>query len=78
MHIFKNMATMIWDHLPDGHPRLIGYSDGFEVLREDVQCMASGPQKWTSDIPRGWTLTRLEMRDVKEMIAMVRTPTGYM
>jgi hypothetical protein len=26
----------------DGRPKLIGHSDGFVVLREDVQCMAGG------------------------------------
>jgi hypothetical protein len=37
----------------DGCLRLIGYSDGFAVLREDAQCMASGAQKWTSDTTEG-------------------------
>jgi hypothetical protein len=37
----------------DGHPRLIGDSYGFAVLREDAQCMAGGAQKWTSDITEG-------------------------
>jgi hypothetical protein len=27
---------------PDECPRLIGYSAGFAVLREDAQCMAGG------------------------------------
>jgi hypothetical protein len=38
---------------PNGHPKLIGHSDGFAVLQEDAQCMASGAQKWTSDITEG-------------------------
>jgi hypothetical protein len=38
---------------PDGHPRLVGDSYGFAVLREDAQCMAGGAQKWTSDITEG-------------------------
>jgi hypothetical protein len=37
----------------DGHPRLIGNSYGFAVLREHAQCMAGGTQKWTSDITEG-------------------------
>jgi hypothetical protein len=37
----------------DGHPRLLGYLDGFAVLREDAKCMAGGAQKWTSDITEG-------------------------
>jgi hypothetical protein len=39
---------------PDGYPRLIGYSDGFTMLREDAQCVAGGAQKWTSDITEGF------------------------
>jgi hypothetical protein len=34
----------------DGRQRLIGYSNGFAMLREDAQCMAGGAQKWTRDI----------------------------
>jgi hypothetical protein len=49
---------------PDGHPRLIGYSDGFVVLWEDVQCMANGTQKWTSDITEG-SMDIDEIRNVR-------------
>jgi hypothetical protein len=48
----------------DGRPRLLGYSDGFAVLREDAQCMAGGAQKWTSDITEG-TVDLDEIRNAR-------------
>jgi hypothetical protein len=48
----------------DGRPRLIGYLDGFGVLREDAQCVAGGAQKWTSDITEG-AVDLDEIRDAR-------------
>jgi hypothetical protein len=70
MNIFKNVAMMVWDHL-------MGVGDSLGI-RMDFQCYKKMPSTWPVErqviLPRApWTLTRLEMRDVKEMITMVRT-----
>jgi hypothetical protein len=49
---------------PDVRPRLIGYSDGFEVLWEDAQCVTGRAQKWISDITEG-SVDLVEIRDAR-------------
>jgi hypothetical protein len=78
MHIFKNVATTVWEHM-------MGVRDSL-AIRMDLQCCGKMPSAWPVErkngqviLPRApWTLTRSEMRDVKEMITTIRTPTGYM
>jgi hypothetical protein len=51
MHIFKNVATIVWEHLMGikTHWRFIWIA----VLREDAEYRVGGAQKWTSDITEG-------------------------
>ena len=79
MHIFKNVAQTIWDHL-------IGKKDSIGA-REDLRSIRRLP---TSAVPRAgpsgrmvlpkapWILAKKEQDRVKGVIASIRTPTGYM
>jgi hypothetical protein len=66
MHIFKNVATMVWDHM-------IGIRD-LLVIRMDLQCCGKMRNAWPIQRKNGqvtfmrapWTLTRFECQELKE------------
>lgn len=78
MHIFKNVAQGIWDHL-------ISVRDSLGV-REDMRSIGRLPNTWPREgksgklvLPKApWILTKKEEKRVKDSIASFRTPTGYM
>ena len=78
MHIFKNVAQNIWDHL-------IGARDSLGV-REDMHSIGRLSDTWPREAPSGkivlpkapWILTKGEEKRVKGEIASFRTPIEYM
>lgn len=79
MHIFKNVASNIWDHL-------IGARDSLRV-REDLRSINRLPSTWPQEsrnegkviLPKApWILSKEEERQVKDRLASIRTPTGFM
>ena len=69
MHIFKNVASSIFDHL-------IGSKDSLAIREEAWTIKKTNSNvtfKWAP-----WTLTALELKKVKEVICKFRTPTGHM
>ena len=79
MHIFKNVASNIWDHL-------IGARDSLRA-REDLKSINRLPSTWPREsgnegkiiLPKApWILSKEEERKVKHSIGSIRTPTGFM
>ena len=78
MHIFKNVASTLWDHL-------IGARDSVNV-REDLRNIGRMRQAWPRiglrgkiELPRApWMLLKTEEKMVKQQICSFRTPTGHM
>ena len=78
MHIVKNVASNIWDHM-------IGKRDCI-AIREDLRLIDRLPTTWPSVRENGkvflpkapWILTKKEQKRVKDQIASFRTPTGVM
>ena len=78
MHIFKNVAHSLWNHL-------VGFKDT-EAARTDLKICNCKPSLWPivndetgkitySQAP--WVLTRQEISIINEWIRSIRTPTGY-
>ena len=79
MHVFKNVGQAIWDHI-------IGKKDSLGA-REDLRAIRRLPPSATPRMgPRGkmvlpkapWILSRADQERIKQVIASIRTPTGYM
>ena len=78
MHIFKNVAQNIWDHL-------VGAKDTL-AIREDMRSIGQLPNTWPRVGEKGnivlpnapWILTNKQQKKVKGSIALFCTPTGYM
>ena len=78
MHIFKNVGSLIWDHL-------IGAKDS-RSAREDLRQADVMEEYWPRvhgdgriELPKvPWILTKKEQKRVKEIISSFRTPTGHM
>lgn len=78
MHIFKNVGSLLWDHL-------IGKKDTLGA-RIDLKSTGRMEQFWPQTASDGsiklpkapWILTGQQERKVKEIIRSVRTPTGVM
>ena len=78
MHIFKNVASNVWDHLT-------GSKDSF-AIRQDLQCTGRMRSAWPIEKRNGqitcpkapWCMSKDEEKDVKQVITKFRTPTGYM
>ena len=78
MHIFKNVASSLWEHM-------IGLKDSIGI-RMDLQSINRMEHAWPIEKPNGkvclpkasWILSASEERDVKRTITSFRTPTGYM
>ena len=78
MHIFKNVAQQIWDHITSARDNL--------GVRQDLQLMGRLPDTWPIQAQNGkfilpkapWILSKEEEKRVKTVIKSFRTPTGYM
>jgi hypothetical protein len=78
MHIFKNVAMTVWDHL-------MGIRDSLGI-RMDLECSGKMHSAWPIERRKGqvtlprppWTLTKKECQDMKEVITKFQMPTGYM
>ena len=78
MHIFKNVASILWEHL-------LGKRDTLGA-REDMKHTNQLPETWPKEGKNGkmilpkapWILTNEEIKRVQGVIASIRTPTGCM
>ena len=78
MHIFKNVAQQIWDHIISARKKL--------GVREDLQLSGRLPLAWPWEGQNGkvilpkapWILSKEEEKRVQIVINSFRTPTGYM
>ena len=78
MHIFKNVAQQIWDHITSARDNL--------GVREDLQLSGRLPLAWPREGQNGkiilpkapWILNKEEEKRVQTMIKSFCTPTGYM
>ena len=78
MHIIKNVAIRIWDHM-------IGKQDSLGI-REDLQNIGRMPKAWPQERPNGrvllphttWTLIKKEAVEVKQTITSFHIPNGCM
>lgn len=74
MHIFKNVATIVWEHI-------MGKRDNFGA-RKDLETMQQMASLWVDEhgeMPQApWVLNNEEQARVKQTIESFRTPTGAM
>ena len=78
MHIFKNVAQQIWDHITSARDNV--------GVRKDLQLSGRLPNTWPKQGENGkfilpkapWILNKEEEKRVKTVIKSFGTPTGYM
>ena len=77
MHIFKNVGSIIWEHIT-------GNRDS-KSARDDMQLVGRMRNVWPKvvgdrcTLPKApWVLSKKDIRTINKEIASFRTPTGYM
>lgn len=79
MHVFKNVGQAIWDHVTGKKDSLGAREDMRSIRRLPASAAPRMGPRGKIVLPKApWIMARADLERMKQVIASIRTPTGYM
>ena len=79
MHVFKNVGQAIWDHITGKKDSLAAREDMRSIRRLHPSAVPRMGPRGKMVLPKApWILAKADLERTKQVIASIRTPTGYM